>query len=214
MNERPEQIRSGDLTLKGRLALPSGAGPFPAVVVCHPHPQYGGDMGNTVITGVSNALVSAGVAALRFNFRGVGGSGGRFDQERGEREDVVAALAHLAALPEVDGDRIGLAGYSFGAAMALAAAGASVRALALISLPLSMLDRERLSAFSGARLTVSGGADPLCPAEALASLGVSLGSIQTRIVPGADHSWFGYERELTGLIAPFFTGELNKEERR
>ncbi|HWP99559.1 MAG TPA: CocE/NonD family hydrolase [Vicinamibacterales bacterium] len=135
MSERPERIPSADLELEGRLHLPDGAGPFAGVVVCHPHPQYGGDMRNNVVMTVCAALTAGGFAALRFNFRGVGRSGGAFDGGRGEGLDAAAAVSHLAALPTIDATRMGLAGYSFGALAALAAADARLRALALIAPP-------------------------------------------------------------------------------
>src|SRR3712207_4695272 len=95
-------IPSGDITLEGSLHLPEGKGPFPAVVVCHPHPQYGGDMHNNVVMALVDGVTRRGVAALRFNFRGVGRSGGTYDGGNGEQGDVQAALAHAASLPEID----------------------------------------------------------------------------------------------------------------
>jgi alpha/beta superfamily hydrolase len=78
----------------------------------HPHSLMGGDMWNPVVETVARALFSAGICTLRFNFRGVGGSSGCFDEGRGEQEDLLAALAFL----EERGLReIMPAGYSFGA---------------------------------------------------------------------------------------------------
>ncbi|MQL51043.1 hypothetical protein GFC01_01910 [Desulfofundulus thermobenzoicus] len=63
------------LVLEAFLDLPAVPGPFPGVVLCHPHPLYGGNMNNNVILAVSQALTSNGIASLRFNFRGVGQPG-------------------------------------------------------------------------------------------------------------------------------------------
>jgi alpha/beta superfamily hydrolase len=112
---------SGELTLVGVLHRPQGTG-LPAVAVCHPHPLYGGDMENNVVVSLCGALADAGVAALRFNFRGVGGSGGSHGGGIGERQDALAALDFLAGVAGVDGGGLGLAGYSFGALVALGAA--------------------------------------------------------------------------------------------
>ena len=87
-------FQSGDLSLEGVLHLPAVT-PAPGVVVCHPHPQYGGDMENNVVVAACDWLADRACAALRFNFRGVGESDGAFDQGAGERDDVRAALAHL-----------------------------------------------------------------------------------------------------------------------
>jgi hypothetical protein len=116
--ERPVTIPvSGGLTLEGALSLPPGA---PAgVVVCHPHPRFGGDMDSHVVVTAVEACAGQGLATLRFNFRGVAESGGGWDEGRGERDDVRAALAHLRGLG-LGG--IGIAGFSFGAGPALLAA--------------------------------------------------------------------------------------------
>ncbi len=84
-----------------------------AVVVCHPHPLYGGTMRNKVVHRIARGLRLAGAVALRFNFRGVGASAGSHGHLEGEIEDARAALAWLRdrypSLP------FALAGFSFGA---------------------------------------------------------------------------------------------------
>ncbi|MBU1195316.1 MAG: alpha/beta hydrolase [Proteobacteria bacterium] len=83
-----------------------------AVIVCHPHPLYGGSMDNPVVTAVADSFFVKGYTTLRFNFRGVGNSTGAFDDGVGEQDDVRAATAMLVK----DGfKKIVLAGYSFGA---------------------------------------------------------------------------------------------------
>ena len=212
MSERAERIIAGDVELEAALHVPDGAtGPVPGVVVCHPHPQYGGDMENNVVMTVVDALVERGIAALRFNLRGTGRSGGRHEGGRGERDDVRAALALAAARPEVDGARVGLAGYSFGALMAASVAGPSLPALALIAPPLAVgsgLPPE-LSGYGHPLLLLAGDDDPFCPATALCDTGHALGELaEARVVPGADHSWFGYEPELERLVGGFFAARL------
>src|SRR5438093_13487786 len=64
---------SGVLTLEGALNLPERT-PAPGIVVCHPHPMYGGDMHNNVVDAVCQTAAADGIVALRFNFRGAGGS--------------------------------------------------------------------------------------------------------------------------------------------
>lgn len=89
-------------------------------VVAHPHPLYGGTMDNKVVTTLARAFEGEGFAAVRFNFRGVGKSGGTFDEGFGETDDAVAvakwALATLGQSPLL------LAGFSFGAAIQARAA--------------------------------------------------------------------------------------------
>lgn len=198
---RNETFQSGALALEGALHLPLRA-PAPGVVVCHPHPQYGGDMENNVVVAACQALVGRGVAALRFNFRGVGGSEGAFDQGVGERGDARAALAHLASLPEIDAKRLGLVGYSFGAMVAAEVASSELRALALISPPVAFGDLR--VAWGCPALVVGGERDPIAPADRLRVLAEAPG-VALRLVPGADHSWWGYEGELGETLGEFFS---------
>ena len=100
--------------------LPGDAEPSAAVVVCHPHPLHGGTLHNKVAHTLARAFVRLGFAALRFNFRGVEESDGRYDEARGELDDALAALDWLQARHP---DRPPwIAGFSFGAAIAIRAA--------------------------------------------------------------------------------------------
>ena len=111
-----------------------------AAVVCHPHPLYGGTMNNNVVYRAAKALVDGGVAALRFNFRGVGGSTGRYAEGIGEEDDARAALAWLGAqFPALP---LWIAGFSFGARVGLTVGAASpeVKKLLGIGLALEMFD--------------------------------------------------------------------------
>jgi hypothetical protein len=111
---RPVSPATADgVTLAGDLAVPPS--PRAAAVLCHPHPAYGGDRHNPVVDALFRALPGAGMAALRFDFRPGSGSA---QAGGGERADVVAALDLLAT--EVPGVPLWLAGYSFGADVALA----------------------------------------------------------------------------------------------
>ncbi len=190
----------GELTLEGALHLPAST-PAPGVVVCHPHPQMGGDMENNVVLAACGALVDRGFAALRFNFRGAGRSDGAFDQGEGERDDVRAALRHLASLPEVDAKRSGLIGYSFGAMVAAEVAGGHLRALALVSPPVSFADLR--VAWGCPALVLGGDQDPIAPADRLRVAAGGPG-VELHIVSGADHSWGGFEDELGEALGEFF----------
>jgi len=109
---------SGPL-LEGVQHLAAGSGPFPAAVVCHPHPLMGGTMDNTIVVAVCRVLAARGWAALRFNFRGAGRSAGSFDEGCGETDDVAGAVGFLRAKAEVDASRLAVVGYSFGAGVGL-----------------------------------------------------------------------------------------------
>lgn len=86
-------------------------------IVCHPNPPDGGTLHNKVVTMTARAVSELGLAAVRFNFRGVGQSQGSFDQGRGETLDLLAVAAWLKRVrPD---DALWLAGFSFGSWVAL-----------------------------------------------------------------------------------------------
>ena len=114
---------------------PAGT-PRGVVVLCHPHPQFGGTMDNKVVQTLARAFLQLGYRAVRFNFRGVGMSAGQWDEGRGEVDDALAVVAtERAAHP---GLPLALGGFSFGgyvaaqAADRLQAAGQPVQRLVLV----------------------------------------------------------------------------------
>jgi alpha/beta superfamily hydrolase len=85
-------------------------------VIAHPHPLYGGTMDNKVVTTLAKAYTDAGIAAVRFNFRGIGATEGVHDEGRGEADDLLRVAAHAREL--VREGPLHLAGFSFGGAVA------------------------------------------------------------------------------------------------
>ena len=202
---------SDGLFLEGILAIPEGAGPFPAVIVCHPHPLYGGSMDNNVVNSLSETLAQASLVSFKFNFRGVGGSQGEFGQGIGEREDVEAAISFISTEREVDSKRIGLAGYSAGAGFALPVGfnDDRIRALAAVSPPLSMLDFDFLKSCPKPKLLISGSRDDLIPINQFLEFCQNLPEPkECEGIEGADHFWWGYESRLAAKVTAFFTKVL------
>ena len=127
-------------SLEARLELPAGGwegAPRAVAAVCHPHPLYAGTMRNTVVFRTTRALTHAGIAALRFNFRGVEASEGEHDGQGGEEGDLAAALDWLGA--EYPGLPLWAAGFSFGArtAYGLALREERIERLVLVALPVN-----------------------------------------------------------------------------
>ena len=92
------------------------AQPRGVAIVAHPHPLFGGSMDNKVVQTLARALVQCGWRAVRFNFRGVAGSAGSYDEGRGELADLLAVLEHSAPCgPGLPNTPLALAGFSFGA---------------------------------------------------------------------------------------------------
>jgi hypothetical protein len=177
--------------------------PVPAAVVCHPHPLYGGDMHNAVVVAVCDALSKQGISALRFNFRGVGGSQGSHGGGRDERNDVRAALAFLASQADINPRRLCLAGYSFGALVALSTRYSALAAMAVISPPLTGNPDEAFR-LSCPTLFVFGERDSVAPSTGVEAIDLPPGS-RIAVVPGADHFWCGQEEEAAAEVAAFFS---------
>ena len=106
--------------LEAILERPASAAVVGAVVVCHPHPQHGGTMHNKVAHTLARAFLRMGYAALRFNFRGTEASEGEFDDGNGELHDALAAIAWMR--DRYPKGPLWIAGFSFGAAIAVKAA--------------------------------------------------------------------------------------------
>ena len=203
MDEKNVTLRSGDLTLEGLLAMPAALAPTGAAVVCHPHPLYGGSMHNNVVEAVLDAMWSLGCATLRFNFRGVGASEGEHDEGRGETADALAAVAFLASQTGAPPHGVTLAGYSFGAMVAMRAGldASNVARVAAVALPVAMADFSPAAA-SKPVLLVCGDRDSYSPADKVRALATRLGErASVRIVAGADHFFGGFEAELSTVIA-------------
>ncbi len=199
------------LRLEGIISFPPGSDHYPGVIICHPHPQYGGDLNNNVVTAVAQELVEKGFAALRFNFRGVGQSEGSYDNGVGEVEDVREAIDFLAGTDTAEVKKIYLVGYSFGAWVGLRAAlkDERVKAIVGISPPTSIFEFEFLLNSSLPKLIIFGGSDPFCPQETTVSLFSSLlVPKQIEIIPGADHFLLEREKELAERVSVFLSSVL------
>lgn len=106
--------------LEALLDMPADVDPVAQAVVCHPHPVHGGTLQNKVAHTLARSFVGSEISAIRFNFRGVGNSEGSFDNGHGEVGDVLAVVDWMREdAPELP---LWLAGFSFGAAMAVRAA--------------------------------------------------------------------------------------------
>jgi len=205
MSERHVFFRSGPLRLEGMLSLNE---PGLGAVVAHPHSLYGGTMDDYVVGIAVSALAHAGWSTLRFNFRGVGGSGGAFDQGHGEADDMVAAADYLK---QQSMGRLLAAGYSFGAYVAarawpgLSALGADP--LVLIAPPASMMDFDFMTAETQVGLIVCGEEDSIAPPTAAQELNARLRRpAALAVIPGADHFFGGAAKALGQALAEYLAG--------
>ncbi len=206
MPEQAVAFASRDgVPLTGRLHRPAHPGPHPAVVICHPHPLMGGDMHNPVVLALTRALVGHGVAVLRFNFRRP------FDQGRAEQGDVAGALDFLTDQPAIASERLAVAGYSFGAAVAAhhAPHEPRIRALALIAPPADVLEPGLLAGYTRPICIVVGDRDPISPAAAARAFASRLAAPATlHVLPGVDHFFSAGLDRMSTLVADFLIEQL------
>ncbi len=194
VTERAVFLPCGDIELEGRLAEADGPR---AALVAHPHPLYGGDLDNAVVRTVAQAFHRAGRKVLRFNFRGVGASGGKHGGGEPERLDLRAARDWLRGQGAED---VLAAGYSFGA-WVLAGAPEGFSGLILVSPPVALLDFGFPSPLPALRLVVTGEADPIAPARRIEPLlriwnpGAAL-----EVIAGADHFYTGALEALAATV--------------
>jgi alpha/beta superfamily hydrolase len=209
MTEESVSFKAGALTLEGRYARPASKSAVPGAVVCHPHPLYGGSMDNNVVAAILDALWRIGFATLRFNFRGVGRSEGAHGGGTAEIEDVAAAVRYIAAQPGVRPEGILLAGYSFGARVALSAAPgiAQVATVVAVALPISMMEAPSMAEWDKPLMLVAGDRDSFCKRHDIEAFHLNVGPHATlRMIAGADHFFAGFESELTEQLTQTLKG--------
>jgi uncharacterized protein len=202
MPEKIIMIPAGDILLESLYAEGSRS---EVMVLCHPHSLYGGNMDNNVVVALQKALQDQGWGTLRFNFRGVGRSGGGYADGEGEAEDLMAVKRYLS---ENMNKGLSLIGYSFGAWIALKAIqkGWSPQRTVLVSPPVDFLPFNGLSLPLGNCLITLGERDSFCAVESLRawlSGQRSQQGVDIEILPRCDHFYWGFEEALSSITTAF-----------
>lgn len=197
MTETPISFKSDELSIDGRLAAADSAR---GVVITHPHPLFGGDMNNPVVQSIKTVYQRKGYSTLRFNFRGVGKSQGRYAEGRGEKQDLLAAVAFLQdkGVKEID-----LAGYSFGTWINAAAADAVCpHAMIMVSPPVAMLEFEKEKPLYTLKLVITGSEDEFAPPRLIRPIIRGWHpEAALRFIEGADHFFFSHLNELEKILS-------------
>jgi alpha/beta superfamily hydrolase len=197
--------RPAGAELRGRLRLPAGA-PRGAAVLCHPHPDAGGNMDVWLLPALAQALAPAGWASLRFDFRSVG-RGVQPGPHDEERADLAGAIALLRAEGLIGDDgRLALIGWSFGALVGLLAGldepavtdwiGIAPPTGPLPGLPLAEVPSTRIAAWPARRTVIVGEHEQFFPAETAAVLAPH----RVVVIPSADHFFFDLDREISAAV--------------
>jgi alpha/beta superfamily hydrolase len=199
------RIPVGHWSLEAVFREPKGRTARAAALFCHPHPQYGGDMNNRVIFRAAKAALKADLAALRFNFRGVGASTGSYDQGNGEKVDVETAIAWLGR--RCPGKALALVGFSFGAWVGLqvGCVHPAVKVMVGLGLPLSHYDFTFLHRNPKPVLLIVGARDEFCPGVGLGELVRSRPpTTRLHVIEETDHFFTGRLERAEALVAGFF----------
>lgn len=204
MTEEKIIINSGNIKIEGLLEnLPGDKG----VIVSHPHPLYGGDMYNNVVEAVCMAYQEDGYSSLRFNFRGVGQSEGKYNDGIGEQNDVEAVLRYLFSLGKKD---IDLVGYSFGSWVNALGLNRyeGIRRVIMISPPVDLLDFSFLKSDSRIKLVISGSKDEIANVGVIEkALPLWNKDAVLKIIEGADHFYWRKTDEVKVIIRDFLEQE-------
>ncbi len=193
------------IDLEGIIGLPHSGEPFGLVVVCHPHPLYGGNMYNNVVHTVCEKLEEKGIAWLKFNFRGVGQSRGNFGNGVGEKEDVKAAVSFGSARPDVNEEKIGLCGYSFGGLVALSAAVEDSRVKAVAGVSPLIQPENLLDNYARPKLLVCGDQDEFIEVNFLKRVTARIPKPkELAVFPGVDHFWTTEGDAMAEKVTRFF----------
>jgi hypothetical protein len=202
------------LTLVPKFSIAGPAGPIEAdfspaavparalAVVCHPHSLHGGTMDNKVVTTLVRLFNECGASVLRFNFRGVGGSAGVFDDGRGEGEDLRAAVQWARGQDELASVPLWLAGFSFGSYVSASrAVELGAQRLLSIAPPVSRWDFATLPRIAGPWVVVQGDQDEVIEAAAVYAFLDTLNPAATVIrMPQATHFFHGLLIELKAQL--------------
>jgi alpha/beta superfamily hydrolase len=193
---------SGGVVLEAERATPATASRA-SVVLCHPHPQYGGTMRSIVIGALFDALPVSGFTVLRFNFRGVEQSTGTHDDGEGELLDVRAAV-DAAAEERAASEPLVLVGWSFGADMTLATPDTRLAAWIGIAPPLRFRsDFDGVAHDARPKLLVLGQHDEFRDPASVVEATVDWNATEIDVIAGASHFFVGRTDRVVDAVRAF-----------
>jgi len=196
-----EPLPPGTIGHDGRVSAGHPGGLRAAVVLAHPHTQFGGTMHTKVVYQAAKALSRIGCAVLRFNFRGAGASGGAFTDGPGEKDDFRAALDYTQA--QYPGAPLWAGGMSFGAWIAMTVGAEDPRVSALIGIapPVTRYDFDAVASSPKPKFFVQGEFDELCFLKDMRAFYARAAEPKELVViDAADHLFDGKVTEVADAI--------------
>ena len=206
MKEERVFIPSDGVQLEGLLSIQEASSFKGGVILCHPHPRYGGDMDHPVVTTCAEVASQEGFSTLRFNFRGVGESQGFYGEGIAERRDVKAAADYLYSRLKHDHSPLILVGYSFGAwaGFPIAVEDERFEGMVAVAPPLGIYDFGFLKGCRKKKLFIAGDKDLFCPVALLEKWYQQLdGPKSLSVIPGADHFFLFHTQYLSQPLRGF-----------
>ncbi len=199
--------------LEGRYQPGPNAG-SPIALVLHPHPQHGGTMNTKVVYNLFHIFAKRDFSILRFNFRGVGRSEGRYDSGHGELSDAASALDWLQA-HNANASACWIAGFSFGAwiSMQLLMRRPEISGFISVAPPANLYDFSFLAPCPASGLVVHGAEDVLVPEADAAAFAERLSAqraivVKYGVVPGANHFFEAQLEELNAVVDDYLDAVL------
>ncbi|MDW3218467.1 MAG: alpha/beta family hydrolase [Acidimicrobiales bacterium] len=181
--------------LEGDLLAPAEASG--TAVVCHPHPLYGGSRQDAVVAALTRAFVGCGRRVLRFDFRGTGGSQGTHDGGGAERSDLLAAIEAV----DPGTGPLTIAGYSFGADIALSVVHPAAAGWIVVAPPLAIITPEDMPASTDGRpvTVITGEHDQFNSPPQLRSRLDGWANAELHVIDTADHFFAGSHQALSEI---------------
>lgn len=192
----------------------------PVVLVLHPHPLYGGTMNNKVVYRMYHTFAQNGFSVLRFNFRGVGKSQGKYDEGIGEMTDAATAMDWLQ-LQNPDASTCWISGFSFGAwiSLQLLMRRPEIEGFLAVSPPANLYDFSFLSPCPASGLITQGDRDDVVSEDLVAKLAEKLGAtkggqIEYQCITGGDHYYRGVEEQFSATLNEYVQRRITEFSQR
>ena len=210
-NKELTTLSTANSELESLLEIPEKSAKPPCVILCHPHPRYGGNMFDTLINNISASLLDSGIATLRFNQRGVGMSSGEPGEGLEELTDTQDVVSLTTINPKIDGSRLGIVGYSFGAWMALESSlrSNSIKSLVSIACPQNKFAQYGTVQITQPKLLILGDRDHDFTIGQFRFLSNRMSEPKkTEVITGADHFFRNHTELVAGLTCEFLKETL------